>query len=456
MIRTITFIFTTWFCCLSCKKDNERLNEKPDSSIIKIITLNDAQAALDLIPVMNFTPMMGELSGDNFHLPLDTNGITQVPVEMNAYFWRSDIYMGHDKISDWNIPYKQVLQANTILEALKMIGDSSDVIKRNNIKGAALFFRAHAHLNIALLFAALPFASTPDTKGIPLRLSTDASIRSTRATIGDTYSQILNDLLQAVNLQSASIDSKRKNRPSRAATYGLMSRTCLFMGNYPKAQEYADSCLHYYSTLTDFKSLTLTTADNPFISNTNEIIFGSTLLSSTILEGKSWYIDSTLFKSYDNNDLRKEIFFKTDSATQLPVQRYNYSGNNFFFSGIATDEILLIRAEAKAKNGDTRGAMDDLNKLLKNRWRADNLFISRTATSPDDAVQQIRAERRRELLWRGLRWIDIRRYNLESPGLPLKRITNNEVIKLEPNDLKFILPIPPDVIQLSGMPQNER
>src|SRR3954462_426760 len=110
MIRSITLIFVASLCCLSCKKDNERLNENPDSSITKILTLDDAQEVLDYTTTMNFVPALGELSADNFYLSMDTTGISQVPIELNTYFWRADIYIGHDKISDWNIPYKQVLQ----------------------------------------------------------------------------------------------------------------------------------------------------------------------------------------------------------------------------------------------------------------------------------------------------------------------------------------------------------
>jgi tetratricopeptide (TPR) repeat protein len=453
MRKPITLLLVVLLCC--CKKDKERLNENPDSSITQILSLDDAQAVLDHT-IMNLTPAGGELSADNFYLSPETNGMKPVPVEMNTYLWRADMYEGQGNINDWNKPYQQVLQSNTALAALDIISDSSDVIKRNSIKGAALFFRAHAHAQIALLFAPLP-ASAPDGPwGIPLRLSTDASVPSTRATVADTYTQILNDLSKASQLLPAAIDSKRKNRPSKAAAYGLMARVYLFMGDYPKAQEYADSCLQYNETLTDYKTLLPVTTGNPFISNNNELIFSTTLLNTTLFESNAWYIDTVLFNSYDKNDLRKELFFKTDSATGLLVQQYNYAPNKLLFSGIATDEIYLIRAEAKAKNGDTRGAMVDLNKLLKNRWRTDSLFIPRRAASPEDAVQQIRAERRRELLWRGLRWIDIRRYNAEGSGAPLTRITKNEVIHLAPNDPKFILPIPPDVIQLSGMPQNER
>ena len=455
MRKPITFLLAAWLCCLSCKKDKERLNENPDSSITKIATLDDAQAVLDHT-IMNGTPAAGELSADNFFLPPDTTGINQVAVELNTYFWQPDIYGGQGNINDWNKPYQQVLHANTVLAALDIMGDSSDMPKWNSIKGAALFFRAHAHLQIALLFAPLPAAAPDGAYGIPLRLSTDASVPSTRATVTNTYKQILTDLSTASQLLPASIDSRRTNRPSKAAAFGLMARVYLFMGKYFKARQSADSCLYYYRALTAYKTLPAATAGNPFLPNNKEIIFSTTLLSTTLFESNAWYIDTALYNSYDKNDRRKELFFKTDSTTGLPVQQYNYDPNKGLFSGIATDEIYLIRAEAKAKNGDVAGAMDDLNKLLKNRWRADSLFIPRTATSADEAVQLIRDERRRELLWRGLRWIDIRRYNWEGPGAPLTRITKNEEIHLAPNDPKFILPIPPDVIQLSGMPQNER
>ncbi|HEY8896457.1 MAG TPA: RagB/SusD family nutrient uptake outer membrane protein [Niastella sp.] len=439
---------------LSCKKDNEKLNQLPDQSITKVRSLDDAQAVLDYTPVMQVTPALGELSADDFYLSLDTAGIIQKPVEMNAYFWQPDIFQGQTQIADWNTPYKQILHANTVLEALPTITDSSDLIKRNNIKGAALFFRAHAHLQVALLFSSLPNA-TPSTLGIPLRLSTDPNIPSKRATVADTYTQILDDLSAAGQLLPASTDRKRLNRPAKPAAFALMARVYLIMGDYSKAESYADSCLRYYSTLTDYNNFS-NTIDNPFSIHNEEVIFTSTILSTTIFEKKYEFADSTLYRSYHPNDLRKTIFFRLDPITNLPKQQHSYTGKASLFSGIATDEVYLIRAEARAKNNQTQAAMNDLNTLLEKRWKPTASFVPYTASSAEDAIQQIRAERRKELVFRGLRWVDVRRYNREHPADTLIRITKTDVYKLYPNDLKTVLLLPPDVIQLSSMPQNER
>lgn len=452
--RIHTIIGAILLCIFSCKKDNEKLNQLPDQSITKVRSLDDAQSVLDYTLVMQVTPALGELSADDFYLPLDTVGITQEPVEMNAYFWQSDIFQGKTQIADWNIPYKQILHANTVLEALPIITDTSDLVKRNNIKGAALFFRAHAHLQVALLFSSLPNA-LPSTLGIPLRLSTDPNIPSTRATVVETYNQILDDLSEASRLLPATIDRKRLNRPSKPAAFALMARVYLIMADYSKAEAFADSCLHYYSILTDYNTIS-NSITNPFVSNNDEIIFSTTLLSTTIFEKTNWFIDSTLYGSYDPNDLRKKIFFKLDPITNQPIQQYTYSDKQLLFSGIATDEVYLIRAEAKAKNNQTQAAMNDLNTLLEKRWKPTASFIPYIATSAADAIQQIRAERRKELVFRGLRWVDVRRYNREHPADTLIRITKTDVFRLKPNDSRTVLLLPPDVIQLSGMPQNQR
>jgi hypothetical protein len=455
MIKRLRAISTAiLLCTLSCKKDNEKLKQLPDQSITKVRSLDDAQAVLDYTPVMQVTPALGELSADDFYLSLDTVGILQKPVEMSAYFWQPDIFQGQTEIADYNTPYKQILHANTVLEALPIIADSSDLIKRNNIKGAALFFRAHAHLQVALLFSSLPNAS-PSTLGISLRLSTDPNIPSTRATVADTYTQILDDLLAASKLLSPTIDRKRLNRPSKPAAFALLARVYLIMGDYPNAEVFADSCLHYYSTLTDYNSLSTSTI-NPFASNNDEVIFTTSLLSTTIFGNNYWFVDSTLYKSYKSNDLRKTIFFKLDPITNQPVQQHSYTGNPPLFSGIATDEVFLIRAEAKAKNNHPQAAMNDLNAVLEKRWKPTASFVPYTATTTEDALQQIRAERRKELVFRGLRWVDVRRYNREHPVDTLIRITRTDVFRLKPNDLRTVLLLPPDVIQLSSMPQNER
>ncbi len=105
--------------------------------------------------------------------------------------------------------------------------------------------------------------------------------------------------------------------------------------------------------------------------------------------------------------------------------------------------------------------MNDLNTLLINRWKVDPVtgkttYTSQTASDEKEALDKILLERRKELLYRGLRWTDIKRLNKLGANISLTRIINGQTFTLPPKDLRFALPIPEDVISLSGMEQNKR
>jgi hypothetical protein len=100
--------------------------------------------------------------------------------------------------------------------------------------------------------------------------------------------------------------------------------------------------------------------------------------------------------------------------------------------------------------------MNDLNQLLRARWLK-GTFVSFTAVNPSDALSQILKERRKELIFRGLRWSDLKRLNKESPFVTtLSRSLNGQTYTLPPNSNLYVFPIPPAEIQLSGIQQNPR
>lgn len=57
---------------------------------------------------------------------------------------------------------------------------------------------------------------------------------------------------------------------------------------------------------------------------------------------------------------------------------------------------------------------------------------------------------------RGLRWMDIKRLNKEDYKINLTRNVLGQAYILTPNDPRYALPIPEDIILSSGMPQNPR
>lgn len=79
-----------------------------------------------------------------------------------------------------------------------------------------------------------------------------------------------------------------------------------------------------------------------------------------------------------------------------------------------------------------------------------------TANSHAEALNIILKERRKELLIRGLRWSDLKRYNRGGANITLTRTVNGQTYTLSPNDLRYAVAIPEDIITLTGMPQNPR
>ena len=68
------------------------------------------------------------------------------------------------------------------------------------------------------------------------------------------------------------------------------------------------------------------------------------------------------------------------------------------------------------------------------------------------------AERRKELIQRGLRWTDLRRLNLDPRfAVTIERVVQGATYQLLPNDLRYTFLIPNDEIFANGLiEQNPR
>jgi tetratricopeptide (TPR) repeat protein len=284
--------------------------------------------------------------------------------------------------------------------------------------------------------------------GIPLRLNSDFNEPSVRASVQAVYDKIIGDLEQAIRLLP--VAPEHVMRPSRPAAYALLSRTYLAMREYDKAGKYADSCLQLKNTLIDYN--TLNSSANFPISMFNSEVIAHHSLSTSSLFGKT--MDSSLYRSYAANDLRKTIFFRSNGDGSYAFKG-SYYGSAILFSGLATDEMYLTRAECFARAGNTTAALNDLNALLVKRYKS-GTFVPVTAVDSQDALNKILIERRKELVHRNLRWMDVKRLNKEGANITIRRMINNKLYELPPNDPRYALPLPGYIVSITGMPQNPR
>jgi len=267
---------------------------------------------------------------------------------------------------------------------------------------------------------------------------------------------MMDDANLAKNLLLQPTASPNGFMPSKQAAYAFLARVYLTMGKYDKATLYADSALRINGKLMDYNTLS-TSVTLPFSITNDEIIYQSYLAqanpASNVITTQGYSIDTLLYQTYHDNDLRKVLYFQV-TGKNINKKR-GYSGSILNSNGLATDEMYLIRAEGYARDGLLENALADLNSLLAKRFKM-GTFAPITGLGQQQLLDKILLERRKELVWRGLRWNDIRRLNSEGRAITLTRNLDGKVYTLPPNDKRYALPIPPDVIAFSGIPQNER
>jgi hypothetical protein len=450
-----------WSCALitvivlfsACKK--EWLDAKPDKSLVVPSTVADYQALLDDNQLLNGgQPSLTILGDGDFYLT-DANFNARAQTEKSVYMWaaNSDNFYNTPAISDWSRAYARILISNIVLEGLRDLKNANYLRKDyNNAKGSALFFRSFDFYNLSQEFCKLySNASANIDLGLPLRLSANINLEVKRSSVQQTYDQIIKDLIQALPLLPAT--PAYTTRPSKAAVFGLLSRVYLSQQDYKQALLYSDSCLQLQSALLNYNDLN-PAASYPISPNNKEVIFHADMISYASFSSSRLIVDPKLYQSYATNDLRSIIYFVTVAGNKSFKGSYNQFN---FFNGLATDEMYLIRSECYARSGNTSAAMNDLNTLLKTRWKNSVNYPTMVAMDAEDALKKILAERRKELCFRNLRWTDLRRLNTDSRfQTTITRTVAGVTYTLEPNSLRYVLPLDNNQVILGALQQNPR
>lgn len=459
--KLICILILLLFLQTGCKSDF--LDQRPNLAQAIPATLTDCQALLDDYSRMNAGyPDHGEAASDSYYftdvvynsLPDANNS----PENKNNYSWHPQ----GEHVAQWLQGYQVVYSANLVLSTLEKL--PADDANYKVIKGSALFFRAFAFYHLAQLFCKPYTVTTAGTDpGIPLRMTPIIQEVSSRGTVKQVYDRITADLNEAVSLLPEVVQVK--SRPSKAAAYGALARTYLAMEDYVNARNMADECLKLQPTLIDYNATSTTPTATTvrtaatgasFLRFNAEVIFQAVTINGTLTQGNT-LIHPDLYSMYSLSDRRRAVFFQNSGANFVFRGNYDGTTNPALFMGLATNEMYLIRGECYARAGNTALAMNDLNTLMAKRMVPP--YVNRTASSANNALVQILTERRKELIFRTLRWTDLRRLNKDPQfAITLRRDMNTiPYTPLQPNDLRYTFLIPTrEVIDLTGMEQNPR
>lgn len=460
-MKRLTYLFVIF---LSASCGEKYLDIKPSLNQRVPNTVEDYLGILDAVNMMNrnSSHVLGFIGNDEFYM-LDAE-YHSFPVgadnnyQKNAYTWNQVVYEGGETAeTDWSWAYTRIMWANLVLSGLDKIDVTADNIDEVQLaRGIALFHRAYNYYSLAQLYAD-PYDEQADIRlGIPLRKESTVDEVLTRAPLVDTYALVFKDLMEAETLLPDRPESPFKYRPSKWAVYALCARVSLQMGEYADAERFASRCLELGQELIDFNEVKGTNETNPFPLNSEgnpEVIFNTTLNNRITLTRLYYHPDTALLASYGTGDLRKDIYFSENGGGRFTG---SYDGSNLYFTGLAVDEMYLIKAECDVRLGNETSALNVLNALKKNRYDI-AYYLPYESNDPEEILDWVLTERKKELVMRGTRWEDLRRLNKEARyAKTLYRSIGTQDFELPPNDVRYIWPLPAEAVQIGKYEQNQR
>jgi hypothetical protein len=240
----------------------------------------------------------------------------------------------------------------------------------------------------------------------------------------DSYN-LLNDKFLDGTLLS---ETSERVRPTKWAAAALLSKAYLYNKDWKLAQETSDEVIKN-TTLFRLDSL-----NEVFLKNSHEAIlqfqptnnnlntwFGPFFIMPDnvgINISQPYYLSKYLLDSFEKGDKRKTawIGYSTDPTGITYAYPYKYKQYKYitasdplteYYMVLRLSDQILIRAEAKAQQGNLSGALEDL-KIIRNRAGLDGI----SSSDKQEIINAILHERQTELFieW-GDRWFDLKRTN---------------------------------------------
>ncbi|MBO9632167.1 MAG: RagB/SusD family nutrient uptake outer membrane protein [Chitinophagaceae bacterium] len=372
----------------------------------------------------------GSIASVTLYAALSADELAMYPGVTNqmilGYYKNALNYTNITETPIWDGGYNAIYIANSAIEGLNQSKGLTPNVK-TQLLGEAYFIRALNYFYLTNLYG-----------DIPLALSTNYAVNATlsRSPKAQVWEQIVSDLGKAKELLSDKYlggtllgSSAERVRPSKWTAIAALARTYLYLKKYAEAATESSALIgNPLFTLEPLNNVFLKTSreciwsvqpvTNGTISNSEEGRVFILPAEGPTLNGYYYYLDKKFYDLYGDADQRKLNWINSVTVTVNGIPIRYYYPFKYKIGGVdvpATEysqvfrlaEQYLIRAEAKAKQNDIPGALDDLNAI---RNRAG--LVDTTITGKPEILDAIMKERRLELfLEYGHRWLDLKRTN---------------------------------------------
>lgn len=441
------YIVLLLFTLNACDRE-EWLDIKPTGVVIPT-KVSDYRLLLDQVGQIGISPGFitsqsnTDLMTNDFYIS-ETINPYMTKDEKRMYLWSDNIYDPNQEDRDWAIAYGQIYVTNIIVEEIMdAVGDS--MAEKLQLEAEAKVHNAFAYFSLVNLYGLHYNPATAATDmAIPLRLNSDIEgVTFPRASVKVIYDLILDNLLTSIDLLPDLPDTNNyKNRPSKAAVYAFLSRVYLYMGNYEAAREAATNALSLNDDLLDYNEQGdyFFALEMPLQQDHPEVIW----FKKSSQSARLMIINPEFYDLHDPADQRRRIYGELAGIFGIPgpdriVAPPQFTGERH--TGFNVPELLLTRAECNARLGAPSVALDDINRLRQ--YRIDpEAYTPLAIVDTDEVLARVKFERRLELAAFGLRYFDLKRYNVfDNANISMTHAVDDETVTLTAGSKNWALPV---------------
>ena len=414
------------------------------------------------------------VAGSAMYIDVSGNDIVMVNVSsgphLSVYNFAPPRYSGDEAsgmgFQIWNDMYNLINACNIIIDNVTTA--TGDEVLATNILGQALAIRGYSYFQLIRNFQRTYTVAGREAPGVILRTSSLDNVHMGISTVGAVYDQIIKDLKAAkVELK----DFQRRTKKDQVDQYvaaGILARVYLIMNDWEACEAEADFVLQKYNTLMTKEQFRSGLTDVSSIQEvmwatyqSNDLSFGydnprSFWRNYADFEKPAWSYGALManegfVKLFDPAEDRYQFWNRADGFPKM------WAYDKWFEAEVDGKilgdlplmrgaEMLLMRAEARANQGNTAGALEDL-KTLQAARAVPAAKMTNTADK-NQLLEEIYIERRKELLGEGVTGM----FDLLRLNRPLERDghhTGQGLFDVPANAYNFLCQIPSREISIN-------
>jgi starch-binding outer membrane protein, SusD/RagB family len=406
---TVFFLLTVQLTCtLSCKKF-VTLEPPPNTITGELVFTGDAKAASAVNGI--YGSMINGAPGFSNSLVTVYAGLASDellrfnPSDVQQEFMYNKLSPANAQVKNiWVTAYKHIHYANAAITGLQQSASVSASVKQQ-LTAECRFLRVLCYFYLTGLYGDVPLVISPGYS------ASAAMTRTAAKEVMEFMIAELESVKQDLPLPSV---ADKKIKTTKWAASALLARLYLYNNDWAKAEAESSAIISsgLYTPLADVQSVFLSASKSAIF----HLVPATGLLKETqemrpFIGMPQTFITPYLINAFESGDTRRikwvDSIIYQGKVYHYPVKyRNTAAAASEYYVVLRIEEQYLIRAEARARLGNTNDALADVN-IIRQRAGLPLLTGPYTQGQLLSAVEQ---ERKIELLaeW-GHRWLDLKR-----------------------------------------------